>query len=77
MADEVIMLPIYSAGEVNKYDISVEKLVKRINKKVTIIRDKEKLLEKLSEYRDNELCLFMGAGDISNIAKKLAERMKR
>ena len=76
-ADEVIMLPIYSAGEINEYDISVEKLVGNIDKKITIIKEKEKLFQKLSEYKNNEICVFMGAGDISNIAKELVERIKR
>ncbi|MGM0508604.1 MAG: UDP-N-acetylmuramate--L-alanine ligase [Fusobacteriota bacterium] len=74
-ADELILLPIYSAGEENYYDVTVEKLNENINFSGTkkIERDKKKLFEKLKDLNNGEYCLFLGAGDINKISREFVE----
>ncbi|WP_134113307.1 UDP-N-acetylmuramate--L-alanine ligase [Hypnocyclicus thermotrophus] len=76
LADEVIILPIYSAGEKNIYGVDEKILVEKINhSKINIIKGEEDILNKIKENKIKTTYLFMGAGDISQIAHNLSEKI--
>lgn len=78
LAKEVILLPIYEAGEKNEFGVTIENLRDKIENKNTII---EKNPEKIDEIVLNDcgksVYIFMGAGDISRIAHRVAEKLER
>lgn len=78
LAKEVILLPIYAAGEKNEFGVTIENLRDKIENKNTII---EKNPEKIDEIVLNDcgksVYIFMGAGDISRIAHRVAEKLER
>lgn len=70
--EKVILLPVYSAGEKNVYDVTLEKLKEKIDHKNTIILESNDLLAREIDLNGEEkIYLFMGAGDISKIAHKI------
>lgn len=81
IADEVILLPIYSANEENKNGVSSEDLLEKIkeideNKKVSVMLPSE-LMEYIYENNQKgEVYVFMGAGTISKFAYKLVNKIK-
>ncbi|MGL4567659.1 MAG: UDP-N-acetylmuramate--L-alanine ligase [Fusobacteriaceae bacterium] len=75
--DEVIILPVYSAGEENIYEITLEKLMKKIeHNKISAIEETSELETKILSEGKERVYIFMGAGDISKIAHKISEKMK-
>lgn len=75
-AERVILLPVYSAGEKNETNITLEELAQKIeHKNIEIVEDLEKLEEKLN-FEKNRVYIFMGAGDISKIAHKLVKKIE-
>lgn len=75
--EEVVLLPIYSAGEENVYDITLEKLKEKIgHENIHIIENPELIQEKILKNKNERVFLFMGAGDISKIAHKISDAMK-
>ena len=77
-ASEVILLPIYSAGEKNEFGITLDDLKETIeNKNVRIEESLESLEKHILNCDKDKVFIFMGAGDISktahNIVKKLEE----
>ena len=74
-ADNIYLLPIYSASEENIYDISSEKLAKEIGNHCTVYT-KEKVIEKLlEEDKKDKVYIFMGAGSVSALAHNFVERI--
>ncbi len=76
LSDNIILLPIYSAGEKNIYDVSSEKLAQKIGKDVKICEYEE--IEKLIlENKSNgEVYIFMGAGSVSKMAHDVKKKLK-
>ena len=73
-ADYVIVLDIYSAGESSIDGITSEAFVKDIKKSATSFycKDQIEIRNKIDELSSQEdYIIFMGAGNISNIAKEI------
>ena len=76
-ADELILMPIYSAGEKDEFGVSLEDLLKKINhKNGKIVKDKDELEKELLNRKEEHVYLFMGAGSISSLAHEFAERLE-
>ncbi len=79
-ADEIIMMPIYSAGEKNIYGISSEILAEKIDggKKITVVSGADELEKMvLSKKEEGALYMFMGAGDIYKSAYKVKAELEK
>ena len=76
LADEVVLLPIYSAGEENIYGIELEKFATDIytKGKTKILKTVDELLELVKS--ENRTYIFMGAGTISQMAYEVVERLE-
>ena len=75
-ADEIVLLPIYSAGEKNTYGISSEILAEKIDggKNIKVISGGEEAVNMVvNGEKDGTLYMFMGAGDIYKSAYKIKE----
>ena len=76
-ADELILMPIYSAGEKDEFGVSVEDLLKKINhKNGKIMKNRDELENMLAERKEEHVYLFMGAGNISSAAHEFAEKLQ-
>lgn len=74
--DEVILLPVYSAGETNDFGVTLEKLKEKIGHiKCNIVENKDDLIKRVSEEKTPVTFLFMGAGSISTLAHNIANNM--
>lgn len=77
-AEEVILLPIYSAGEKDIFGVTVENLQEVIeNPKAILEKNPEKIDEMIMNFDGDRVFMFMGAGDISKIAHRVAEKLER
>lgn len=77
LADKLILLPIYSAGEKNIYNISEEILLEKINHKNSeIMKDFKDVKKYIKKVKQNSTYLFMGAGNISSLVKEFVEEIK-
>jgi UDP-N-acetylmuramate--alanine ligase len=79
-ADQVIFLPIYSAGEDNVEGISSEMIAEKINgdKNINIINEENGLKELiLKNYNTGDMYIFMGAGNISQMAYLIKDEYKK
>ncbi|BDU49599.1 UDP-N-acetylmuramate--L-alanine ligase [Haliovirga abyssi] len=77
-ADKVILLPIYSAGEKNIYDINENILADKINNNVKIIRNREEITKTILDDKvKGDTYIFMGAGDIYKLAYEMKEILER
>lgn len=75
--DEVLLMPIYSAGESNIYGATLEKLRDNIGHDNCIITSVEKEIEKrVLEENENVTFLFMGAGNISSLAHSIVKDIR-
>lgn len=75
-ADELILMPIYSAGEKDEFGISLEILKEKINHKNSKIIENNELLEKnILEREDKNIYVFMGAGNISSVAHDICKNL--
>lgn len=78
LAKEVVLLPIYEAGEKNEFGVTIEDLKEKIENKNTIIeKNPEKIDEMILEDKGKTVYIFMGAGDISRIAHRVVEKLER
>ena len=77
LADEIMLLPTYAAGEKDEFGISREDLANKIraNGSVKLVENSEEILEEIKDKKG--MYLFMGAGDISKMAHKIAETIGR
>jgi UDP-N-acetylmuramate--alanine ligase len=76
LADDMILLPIYSAGEENIYGIELEKLAKDMytTGEPRIMTTVEELYELVKE--DERTYIFMGAGTISQMAYEIVKKLE-
>ncbi|MGL5902546.1 MAG: UDP-N-acetylmuramate--L-alanine ligase [Cetobacterium sp.] len=76
--DEVILMPVYSAGEKNDFGVTLEILKDKIgHKHCTIIEKNEEIEEIVETEKESATFLFMGAGNISSLAHTIAENIGR
>lgn len=78
-ADDIILLPTYSAGEENIYGITTEELAKKIapNGNIKVFCDEKEIYESIKDTNDNTMYLFMGAGDISLMAHNITKLLEK
>lgn len=74
-ADEIMLLPIYSAEEENIYNVSSEKLADLIGKNTRVYNEQEitQIVEENKNHKN--IYLFMGAGSISKIANDIKNKL--
>lgn len=72
-----MLFPTYAAGEKDEFGISREDLANKIraNGSVKLVENSEEILEEIKDKKG--MYLFMGAGDISKMAHKIAETIGR
>ncbi|MGL4642183.1 MAG: UDP-N-acetylmuramate--L-alanine ligase [Cetobacterium sp.] len=76
--DEVILMPVYSAGENNEFGVTLEKLKEKIgHKHCTIVEKNEEIAKIVASEKESATFLFMGAGNISSLAHTIAENIGR
>ena len=82
LPDELLLLPIYPAGEKEIEGVNAENLIEGIkvqsSKKVVLARSESEIFIFLEGVlaKGNRVILMQGAGDISDISKKVIERFK-
>ncbi len=78
-ADEIILLPIYSAGEENIYGVESKDFAKFIAPKgnIKLAEGEKDLYETIDKDEKDTLYLFMGAGDISKMAHNITELLEK
>ncbi len=79
--DLVFIMPVFAAGEKDEYMVSSKDLAESIanfNKvESSFIKDKEMLLATLqTEVKQGDTVVFMGAGDMNNIAQYVVKKFK-
>ncbi|MBS9775628.1 MAG: UDP-N-acetylmuramate--L-alanine ligase [Fusobacterium sp.] len=75
---KVILLPIYSAGEENSNDVSIEKLKDSIgHSNIEVINEWQDIKEYVKKIQRNTTFVFMGAGNISKLAHELSEEINK
>ena len=75
IADEIFLLPVYSAGEKEISHSSSDEIIKSSLKKITQINFENSLEEIKSSLRDGDLLLTMGAGDVYTIGEKILDNV--
>lgn len=76
--DELILMPIYSAGEANEFGISEADIATSIQgMPVHCVAGRKEVLERVLEEakEENRVFIFMGAGDISKLAHEVADKL--
>jgi UDP-N-acetylmuramate--alanine ligase len=76
-ADEVAIVPIYAAREVDDGTVSSELLAEKIRThgvKATAVGSFDEAKKFLSEAKEGDVIMTMGAGDIYKVADKLVEK---
>jgi len=81
LSDEVVLCPIYSAGEKIKYNFSQNQFSKLISKKskvqVVNVNNKKELKNYLEKNLfDDEMIICMGAGSISSWIREIGEELR-
>jgi UDP-N-acetylmuramate--alanine ligase len=75
--DELLLMPIYSAGEINEYGITEEKLLNTIgHKNGKIVKDFYEIENRILNEHKGRVFLFMGAGNISYAAHEIADKYR-
>lgn len=78
--DELILMPIYSAGEANEFQVDEKVLAASIQGiPVSCMENREELVCRIIEEgkKENQIFIFMGAGDISKLAHEASEKMEK
>ena len=75
-ADELILMPIYSAGEDNTYGVSSEELAEKIGNGVKVYTEEESQDLVKSHENSNRSYVFMGAGSVSKLAHQIKSTLK-
>jgi len=76
-SDEVILMPVFSAGEKDEFGVGLEDLVRVSGHRNIKVETEEDNIEKLvTNGEENTTYLFMGAGSISSLAHKIADKME-
>ena len=71
IADEIFLLPVYSAGEKEISHSSADEIIKNATKKITLTNFNEALEKIKSSLQPGDLFLTMGAGDVYQIGEKI------
>ena len=72
--DKVILLPIYSAGEENKFNISSEILKENIaHENIEVMNNWKDIKKYVSRVKKDSTYIFMGAGDVSKLAHEISD----
>lgn len=75
-ADEVILMPVFAAGEKDEFGASLEDLIKVSgHSNIRIDIDEDSIEKYVTEGPKDRTYLFMGAGSISGLAHKTAENI--
>lgn len=78
--DELILLPIYSAGEENEFGVTEQDIANIIKEvPVSCIPDKNMLIEHIVQIakETDKIFIFMGAGNISKIAHDISNILQK
>ncbi len=76
-ADEVVIMPVFAAGEKDEFGVTLEDLLEiSEHHNIRIERDEEKIEKYVAEKNQDITYLFMGAGSISALAHRVAEKMR-
>lgn len=77
LVDKVILLPIYSAGEKNEFNISSEILKENIDhNNIEVMENWKDIKKYVSRVKKDSTYIFMGAGDISTLGHEISEELK-
>ena len=81
LSDEVVLCPVYSAGEKIKYNFNQDYFSKLISRKSNIQVINIKNQKELKNYfkknlLDNEIVICMGAGSITNWIREIGDEFK-
>jgi len=74
IADEIFLLPVYSAGEKEISNSSADEIIKNAEKKITLTNFNEALEKIKNSLQPGDLFLTMGAGDVYKIGEGLGVR---
>lgn len=78
MADEIMLLPTYAAGEKDEFGISMKDLADKIRPgKVKLVHNADEILKEIETEDKSGMYLFMGAGDISGMAHNIAKILEK
>ncbi len=76
-ADRVVLLPVYSAGEQNSFNVTLGELAEKIGKDgIDIFEDSNQVRDMVKNGEKGSVFIFMGAGDISSMAYKISDEIK-
>lgn len=75
-ADELLLLPIYSAGEKNTFDVSSEKLAQKIGNDTKVWTEEEIEEIIVKNKKSKNTYIFMGAGSVSKMAHNVKNKLK-
>lgn len=75
-ADELILMPVYSAGEKDEFGVTLEDLLKKINHENGKMLSSKEELEEILNKNEKRVYMFMGAGSISSFAHEFVERLE-
>ena len=76
-ADELILMPVFSAGEKDEFGITIEDLLKKINHRNSkLVSSDEELESDILNRNEPRVYIFMGAGSISSFAHHFVEKIK-
>ncbi|MBR2209616.1 MAG: UDP-N-acetylmuramate--L-alanine ligase [Synergistaceae bacterium] len=71
IADEIFLLPVYSAGEKEISNSSADEIIKNAESKITLINFNEAAEKIKNSLQTGDLFLTMGAGDVYKIGEKI------
>ena len=71
IADEIFLLPVYSAGEKEISHSSADEIIKNATKKITLTNFNEACEKIKNSLQSGDLFLTMGAGDVYKIGEEL------
>lgn len=74
LADEVIIMPVFSAGEKNEFGVCSESLANQVNHRNTRYEEDEKEIEEAVLSGKDTTFIFMGAGSISKLAHAIQKK---
>ncbi len=77
-AKKVLLLPIYSAGEENRNEMSSEKLKQSINHiNIEMVNKWKDVKKYVNDIKNDTTFIFMGAGSVSNLAHELSKELEK
>ena len=71
IADEIFLLPVYSAGEKEFSHSSSEEIIKNASKKITLVNFNDAVEKIKNSLLPDDLFLTMGAGDVYKIGENI------